>query len=253
VRPHGGLVARGITVDYGCVRALDDVDLEVEPGALVGLIGPNGAGKTTLIDALSGFACCRGTVWLDGRELRGTAHRRARAGLRRTWQAVQLFDDLSVAENVAIASERLSPRRALAELVQPRRARDDARTERALKAVGLVEHAEHAPAQLSHGQRKLVGVARALAAEPKLLALDEPAAGLDANESSALGRTLRAIADGGTSVLLVDHDMALVMAISDEVLVIDFGRVIAHGPPEGVQQDRRVREAYLGASDEGAV
>jgi branched-chain amino acid transport system ATP-binding protein len=241
------LDARGISVSFGGVRALVDVDLRVEPGQLLGLIGPNGAGKTTFIDAVTGFVRHRGDVVLDGRDLAGAApHERSRLGLARTWQSVELFDDLSVSENVAVAADP-SSLRALREIVG-RHDGQAGRVEDALRLFGLEAHRDAMPTELSQGDRKLVGIARAHAAAPRLLCLDEPAAGLDALESEALGRHLRDIADRGTAMLLVDHDMGLVLSISDYVVVLEFGRVIAHGTPEAVRRDPAVVAAYLGSA-----
>jgi ABC-type branched-subunit amino acid transport system ATPase component len=199
------LEVRGLSVTYGGITAVSDVAIEVSPGELVGLIGPNGAGKTTTIDAITGFVPCRGSVRVAGTDLTGSSpHRRVRAGLARTWQAVELFDDLTVAEHLRVAD-------------------------------------------LPHGTQKLVGVARALATDPTVLLLDEPAAGLDADEGRAFGARLRGLAAEGLSIVLVDHDVELVMSTCDRVVVLDFGSVIASGTPERIRADRRVQEAYLGA------
>ena len=239
------LEARGISVSFGGVRALVDVDLRVEPGQLLGLIGPNGAGKTTFIDAVTAFVRYRGEVKLEGRDLAGAApHERVRFGLARTWQSVELFDDLSVSENVAVAADP-SSLRALREIVG-RHDGQAGRVEEALGVFGLEAHGDVMPTELSQGDRKLVGVARAYAGAPQLLCLDEPAAGLDALESQALGRHLRDIVDRGTAMLLVDHDMGLVLSISDYVVVLEFGRVIAHGAPDAVRRAPAVVAAYLG-------
>ncbi|HJS94245.1 MAG TPA: ATP-binding cassette domain-containing protein [Solirubrobacteraceae bacterium] len=219
------LAVRGLSVAFGGVHALSQVDLEVREGELVGLIGPNGAGKTTLIDAVTGFVHFTGEVKLDGQDLgRMSAYERARLGLARTWQNTDLFDDLEVGENVVVAGGAPS----------------------VLDLVNLGWAAEAMPDQLPEGTRKLVGVARALAGEPRLLCLDEPAAGLDARESEELGRDLRELANRGQSTLLIDHDMGLVLSICDRVVVLEFGRVIADGPPEAVRQNERVIAAYLG-------
>jgi ABC-type branched-subunit amino acid transport system ATPase component len=239
------LETRGVSVSFGGVRALVDVDIRVEPGQLLGLIGPNGAGKTTFIDAITGFVRYRGSVHLDGRDLSDKApHERARLGLARTWQSVELFDDLTVRENIAVAAEP-SAFRALREVVS-RPGGPSERVEEALGVFGLEGHGDAMPSELSQGERKLVGVARAFAATPRLLCLDEPAAGLDTVESEALGRHLREIADRGTAMLLVDHDMGLVLSISDYVVVLEFGKVIALGTPEAVRRDPAVVGAYLG-------
>jgi branched-chain amino acid transport system ATP-binding protein len=241
--------ASGISVSFGGVQALMDVDLEVEPGQLLGLIGPNGAGKTTFIDAISGFVRYQGNVLLDGRDLTGLApHERARLGLARTWQSVELFDDLTVRENVAVAAEP-SSFRALRGVVSRQDGQSE-QVEEALGVFGLEGRGDAMPSELSQGDRKLVGVARAYAATPRLLCLDEPAAGLDTIESEGLGRHLREIVDRGMAMLLVDHDMGLVLSISDYVVVLEFGKVIAHGTPDAVRRDPAVVSAYLGRAAE---
>ncbi len=242
------LATAGLSVHFGGVRAVDDVAVEVEEGKLVGLIGPNGAGKTTFVDAITGFVRYTGRVELDGRDLAGLApHARARRGLARTWQSTELFDDLTVQENLSVAAERPSFLSLAAELVG-KRAGGNAAAEDALALLGLDSIAEAMPAELTQGQRKLVGVARAIAMQPRLLCLDEPAAGLDTHESDDLGQRLRRIADAGTTTLLIDHDMGLVMNICDHITVLEFGSVIATGPPEEVRRDARVVTAYLGSA-----
>jgi branched-chain amino acid transport system ATP-binding protein len=248
------LQATGISVSFGGVRAVVDVGLQVGEGRLVGLIGPNGAGKTTFIDAISGFVRYRGSVELDGNDLtRLPPHARARLGLARTWQSIELFDDLTVRENLLVASHRPSIWRTIGETVS---LPDPGTAEigPALELLGLESVANELPTDLSQGQRKLVGIARALVTRPRLLCLDEPAAGLDTHESEELGQRLRQLADAGQAMLLVDHDMGLVLGICDEVTVLEFGKVIAHGPAEVVRRDEAVITAYLGsAASEVAV
>ncbi|MBO0868229.1 MAG: ABC transporter ATP-binding protein [Micromonosporaceae bacterium] len=242
------LSVRGMSVNFGGVQALSNVDIEVGEGQLVGLIGPNGAGKTTFIDAISGFVRCRGRVELSGRDLsRLPAHARARRGLARTWQSIELFDDLTVWENLAVAVEHTSVLEQLREMFRGRVVTPVA-CQKALETLGLSDHAQRLATELSHAERKLVGVARALAAQPRLICLDEPAAGLDTTQRADLGRRLRAMADGGTATLLVDHDMGLVLSVCDHVVVLDFGKVIAAGPPEAVRQNPAVVTAYLGGA-----
>ena len=241
------LAVRDLSVTFGVVRAVDHVDLAVGAGELVGLIGPNGAGKTTTVDAVCGFVAHRGSVRFAGRDLSSAPpHRRARAGLARTWQSLELFDDLTVLESCAVGAERPSWRTALRSAVRPHGARDVGAAEAALTAVGLEGVADRSPSELSLGQRKLVAVARALAAGPEVLLLDEPAAGLDSEESLLLGRRLRDLVGGGLGILLIDHDMGLVLGTCDRVEVLEFGRIIASGPPAAIREDERVVEAYLG-------
>ena len=230
------LRAEGVSVSFGGVQALVNVGLEVPEGTMVGLIGPNGAGKTTFIDAITGFVRSSGRVELHGRELsRLTPHERARSGLARTWQATELFDDLTVAENLAVASESPSVWGTLREILW-RSPPGEAAAHEALTLVGLDDVADRLPDELSQGERKLVGVARALAGSPRVVCFDEPAAGLDTTESEQLGRQLRRVVDQGTAVLLVDHDMGLVLSVCDHIVVLEFGEVdrdrhARRGPP----------------------
>ncbi|MCX4095720.1 branched-chain amino acid ABC transporter permease/ATP-binding protein [Nocardia sp. alder85J] len=248
-RPHGDptstgvdesgrvvLRADGVSVHYGGVVALDGVTLSVPAGALVGLIGPNGAGKTTLIDALCGFSECGGSVQLLGQPIDGLApHQRIRRGIGRTFQALELYDDLSVRENVKVAVQR--------ETVTGTPVSADT----VLEAVGLGTAGERPVSELSQGQRQLVSIARALAGNPSVLLLDEPAGGLDSDESLWLGTRLRRIAASGIAVLMVDHDMDLIFGACDLVYVLDFGKVIAVGTPDEIRRNELVAAAYLGS------
>jgi branched-chain amino acid transport system ATP-binding protein len=243
------LAATRLSVRFGGVHALSGVDLAVAEGELVGLIGPNGAGKTTLVDAVTGFVDYTGQVELDGRNLAGLRpHVRAALGLSRTWQSSELFDDLTVRENLAVASRRPSLWETARELVTDSPPTNAEAVDEALELVELGWAADLMPSDLSQGQRKLVGIARAVAMGPRLLCLDEPAAGLDTGESEELGRRLRGLADGGSSMLLIDHDMGLVLGICHRIVVLEFGKVIAAGPPEAVRRDPKVVTAYLGSA-----
>ncbi len=246
----GAVVLRigSVSVSYGGLRAVDNVSIDVRAREIVGLIGPNGAGKTSLIDGVTGFYPATGAVALRGESLEGlVAHVRVRRGLVRTWQSIELFDDLSVADNVRVSDDSGSEaRNFMRDLVRPSRPPSPAVLS-AIELLGLESVARRNPAELSLGQQKLVGVARALALGPTALLLDEPAAGLDIAESAAFGEHLRRIASTGIACLLVDHDMRLVLGVCDRVHVIEFGTEIASGRPQAVRIDPAVVAAYLGS------
>ncbi len=238
-----------MSVTFGGLRAVDNIDFAVHEGSLVGLIGPNGAGKTTFIDGITGFVPTTGRIIFDGHDItRLPVHQRAALGLGRTWQSLELFDDLTVEENLQVAADKQTAKNFLLDIVAPSRRRDRQSVEMALDVLGIRDLAPRMPNEISQGQRKLVSAARALATRPKLLCMDEPAAGLDTQESVQLGRSLRDIVDSGTSVFLVDHDMGLVLNICDYIYVIEFGMKIAEGTPGEIKKDPRVIEAYLGQS-----
>ena len=229
------LEVEGLTVQYGGVIAVSNVSLHVPAGGIIGLIGPNGAGKTSAIDAVTGFAKSTGEVTLDGVRIDGLpTHQRVRRGLARTFQQLELYDDLSVEENVSAAAFGV---------------RGEARrgaVQRALDLVGIGDLREREAGDLSQGQRQLVSIARACAADPKVILLDEPAAGLDTTESRWLGERILNISAQGTGILLVDHDVALVLDICDSIYVLDFGEVIAEGDAAHIRANRSVADAYLG-------
>ena len=237
-----------VTVRYGGMVAADAVSLEVRPGQIVGLIGANGAGKTTLLDAISGFARHSGSVQLAGRSLDALpAHLRARRGLARTWQATELFADLTVTGNLAVAGRRPRPGALMLDLLRPGRGTADSIADRLLGAAGLTGLAQRLPGQLTLAEQKLVSVARALALRPQVLLLDEPAAGLSAAQADQLGRELRGIVTrDDLGILLVEHDVSLIMSVCDYIYVLDFGKLIAAGPPAAVRSDPAVIAAYLG-------
>ena len=243
------LCTHALSVSFGGVRAVDALDLVVPPGSLVGLIGPNGAGKTTCIDAITGFVPAAGRVVFDGHDVGSMRpHRRSALGLGRTWQSLELFDDLTVEENLQVSADTATLGGVILDFVVPNRRRDRVSVDSALDLLGLGDLACRMPNELSHGQRKLVAVARALTARPSLICMDDPAGGLDSQESAVLGERLRDIVATGTSILLVDHDMDLVLGVCDHVYVIDFGVVIAGGPPGEVRTDPQVIAAYLGGA-----
>ena len=242
--------ARGVTMRFGGVTALADVDLTVERGGITGLIGPNGAGKTTLFNVITGVLEPRtGTVHLDGTDVTAwAAHRRGRAGVSRTFQRLELFTGLTVHDNLLAAWEASVPGAVLG-----RRRRDGRRAVAGiLSDLDLESVADRQAGTLPTGLGRLVELARALVVAPRVLLLDEPSSGLDSGETAHFRDVLRRVAarsDGEPAVLLVEHDVALVMELCDRITVLDFGNVIAVGSPEEVRSDQRVIAAYLGESD----
>ena len=240
------LHTEGLTVAFGGVKACDGISLDVHEGELLGLIGPNGAGKTTFINAVTGFVPWSGTIAFDGSELKGLPpHRIAHRGLSRTWQSLELFGDISVRANLEVAATKLTPTMAIRDYIGSSQ-RVAERVDQTIEALEMEGIVNARPDDLSMGYRKLVGVARALVAQTKLVLLDEPAAGLDRTETTWLAEKLRQVIDYGISVLLVDHDMGLVLNVSDRIHVIDFGKTIAIGTPDEIRDNPAVIGAYLG-------
>jgi branched-chain amino acid transport system ATP-binding protein len=249
----------GITVRFGGLVALEDIRMTVPPGRILGVIGPNGAGKTTLFNVVCGFVRPdAGTLTFDGRPLRPRPHRLAAQGIGRTLQGVGLFAGLSVLENVmAGATHTARAGFAAALFGLPRSDRDERRLRHEALAVldelGIAGHAAAAPGTLPYAVRKKVALARALAARPRLLLLDEPAGGLSAEDIAELAQLVAGLPDrdgGGRAVMLVEHHMDFVMSVCHEVAVLDFGRLIAAGAPDKIRDDPAVAEAYLGAEAE---
>jgi branched-chain amino acid transport system ATP-binding protein len=241
------LVVEHISVNFGGHRALSDVGIEAPQGRITGLIGPNGAGKTTLFNVITGMqAPIAGRVLLGGRDLaRLDTHKRARLGLGRTFQRLELFTDLSVRDNLRVAGE-IRNTWGLGLPRQRTNARDE--TERILDLVGLRKIADAEVSAIPTGQARVVELGRALMTKPRVLLLDEPASGQTEQETEEFGALLRRLAADGLAIILVEHDMALVMAVCDHIHVLDFGRIIAAGPPSEVRADLAVLDAYLGSA-----
>jgi len=232
------LEVRGVMVRFGGVMAVGGVDLDAEVGQVTGLIGPNGAGKTTLFNVISGMQePTAGNVLVSGVDITGEApHKRAKRGLARTFQRLELFWSLSVRDNVRVAAE-------LAAVPDV-----DGTVDTLLDKVGVSDLADSVAGDLPTGSARLVEIARALATMPRLLLLDEPASGLDDSETERLGKLLRELASDGLGVLLVEHDMDLVMHVCDRIHVLDLGNIISVGTPAEIQHDEAVLRAYLGTS-----
>jgi ABC-type branched-subunit amino acid transport system ATPase component/branched-subunit amino acid ABC-type transport system permease component len=243
------LTIEDLSVRFGGVTALDGVSLRVRPGEIVGLIGPNGAGKTTLIDVVTGYVgAARGRVRINDTDIEGrTPTRIARSGLGRSFQSLELFDDMTVMDNLQVACERHDLLAYLSGFIYSRKESLTASLCAAIREFSLQSYLMSTPSSLPYGRRRLVGIARAVATEASVILLDEPAAGLDQNESADLGSLLRRLADEwGMGILLIEHDVELVMRVCDRVHVLNFGRQIAEGTPDEVRADPAVVDAYLG-------
>ena len=255
VHPHV-LSASGVSVRFGGVAALDDVGIEVVPGQITGLIGPNGAGKTTLVDVLSGFTRPdAGRIVLDGHDITMLSPRqRALRGMGRSFQGLQLFEDMTVLENLRVACEGRDWQSYFTHLVRPRCPELSGAAKAAVAVFGLEHDLGRLPTELPFGRRRLVAIARAVAARPAVLLLDEPAAGLDESQRVELGMLIRRLAEEwGIAVLLIEHDVPMVIAICDRIVALDFGRVVATGDPATVLRTPAVVSSYLGLDPDAPV
>ncbi len=249
------LQVSGLGKSFGGVHALEDLSFSIEPGTIHSIIGPNGAGKTTLFNLITGlYRPSTGSIRFDGQEVTGLApHELARRGMSRTFQNLQVFFNMTALENVMVGHHLHLDRgffRALFRLPAIRRgdARCRALATELLALVGLADYLEAETGAMSYGALKRLEIARALAARPKLLLLDEPAAGLNAVESREIDQVIKRVAGTGVTVVLVEHDMKVVMQVSDHILVLDYGRKLAEGTAETVRRNPEVIAAYLGVS-----